>query len=137
MGMLLEVAFAGLCPWVFWAGVGLILLALALEEASWAALVLLYPWWRLRQGWRLRLFPDHLSLHPPLGFGRRIPWEGVREVEVAYWPAGPLARGRQALVLHLENGEGVPLPVPDPEALAARIKELLGGRTSGTGFRDG
>lgn len=137
MGMLLEVAFAGLSPWVFWAGVGLMVSGFVLEEASWLALVLLYPWWRLRQGWRLRLFPDYLSLHPPLGFSRRIPLEGVQEVEVAYWPAGPFSRGRRALVLHLENGEGVPLPVPDPEALAARIRELLKGRTSGSGFQGG
>jgi len=60
MGMLLEVAFAGLAPWVFWAGVGLIVLGVVLGETPWVALVLLYPWWRLRQGWRLRLFPDHL-----------------------------------------------------------------------------
>ncbi|WP_105316608.1 hypothetical protein [Thermus tenuipuniceus] len=135
--MLLEVVFAGLSPWVFWAGVGAMALGFTLGEASWMAWVLLYPWWRLRRGWRLRLFPDHLSLHPPLGLSRRIPLEGVREVGVVYWPAGPLARGRRALVLHLEDGEGIPLPVPDPEGLAARIRELLRGRTSGSGFRDG
>ncbi len=108
MGMLLEVGFAGLSPWVFWAGVGVMALGFALGEASWMAWVLLYPWWRLGQGWRLRLFPDHLSLHPPLGPGRRIPWEEVREVGVG----GPSPGEGGPWSSAWRTGRGYPFPCP-------------------------
>lgn len=129
--MILEVAYSALSLGAFVLGALLLLMGVVLVEVPAYTLALLYPWWRLRQGWRLRLFPDHISLHPPLGFGRRIFWERVRGVEVDYWPAGTLSRGRRALVL------GIPLPVPDPEALAARIRELLEGQTLDSGSRGG
>lgn len=134
---LAEVAFSRLSPLAFWAGVGVLLLALLLGEVPWAALLLLYPWWRLGRGFRLALFPQHLEVHPPLGFRRRIPLAQVREVEVAFWSAGPLARGRPALFLGLEGGERLPLPLPEPEAWRERIRALLAGQTSGSGSRDG
>ncbi|SDE58340.1 hypothetical protein SAMN04488243_10483 [Thermus arciformis] len=132
-----EVRFARLSPLAFWLGVGFLGVGLLAGELPWAALALLYPWWRLRQGFRLLLFPDHLRLHPPLGLGRRLLWEEVKEVEVAFWSAGPLSRGKPSLLLTLRHGERLPLAVPDPDGLAERVRALLAGRTSGSGSRGG
>jgi hypothetical protein len=133
--MLLEVVYARLSPLAFALGVGGFLLLVLLEGAPLWALLFLYPWWRLRRGWRLLLFPDYLRLLPPLGLGRRIGLEEVEDLERAYWPAGPLSRGREALVLVLKSGERLPLPLE--EALGERVRELLEGRTSGTGSPGG
>lgn len=134
---LLELTFSGLSPLAFWGGVAFLGLAFLLGEAPWWALLLLYPWWRLARGWRLRLFPDRLHLEPPLGFSRSIPLDQVEEVGEGFWPAGPLARGRRVLLLTLKGGEHLPLPLPDPRGMAVRLRELLAGRTSGSGSPGG
>jgi hypothetical protein len=135
--MLLEVAYARLSPLAFALGVGGLLLLVLFEGAPLWALLFLYPWWRLRRGWRLLLFPDHLRLLPPLGLGRRIALEEIGGLERAYWPAGPLSRGREALVLVLKSGERLSLALEAVEPVAARLKELLEGRTSGSGSPGG
>ncbi|WP_018110782.1 hypothetical protein [Thermus igniterrae] len=132
-----ELAFSGLSPLAFWGGVALLGLAFLLGEAPWQALFLLYPWWRLARGWRLRLFPDRLHLQPPLGLGRSISLDQVQAVEEGFWPAGPLARGRRVVLLTLKGGERLPLPLPDPQEATARLRELLAGQTSGSGSPDG
>ncbi|WP_448566529.1 hypothetical protein [Thermus sp.] len=132
---LLDIAYARLSTPVFALGVGGLAGALLLGEVPWWTGFFLYPWWRLWRGWRLLLFPNHLRLLPPLGLGRRIGLEEVEGLERAYWPAGPLSRGREALVLVLKGGERLPLPLE--EALGEQIRELLARRTSGSGFPGG
>ncbi|ETN89124.1 hypothetical protein TNMX_03170 [Thermus sp. NMX2.A1] len=114
--MLLEVAFAGLSPWVFWAGVGLMVSGFVLGGASWLALVLLYPWWRLRQGWRLRLFPGHLSLHPPWVSAAGFPWRGCGRWR---WPTGqqgpfPGEDGLWSSTWRTGREYPFPYPIPRP-----------------------
>ncbi|APD08536.1 MULTISPECIES: hypothetical protein [Thermus] len=132
-----EASFAELSPLAFYGGVGLLAGAFALGEAPAWLWVLLYPWWRLRLGWRVSLYPGRLVLRPPLGPARTVPWARVVGVEVGLWPGGPLARARRALFLLLEDGENLPLPLPEPEAWGERFRELLKGRTSGSGSPDG
>ncbi|GLV46866.1 hypothetical protein TJA_00430 [Thermus sp. LT1-2-5] len=132
-----EAAFAGLSPLAFYGGVGLLLGAWAFGEAPGWVWLFLYPWWRLRQGWRASLYPERLVLKPPLGLARAVPLERVEGVEVGFWPAGPLARGRRALFLLLADGERLPLPLPEPEPLAEYLRVLLKERTSGNGSPGG
>jgi hypothetical protein len=134
---LLEVPYSRLSPLAFALGVGGLALAWLLGEVPWWAALFLYPWWRLFRGWRLLLFPDHLRLLPPLGLGRRIGLEEIGGLETVYWPAGPLSRGRWALVLLLKSGERLPLALEEVEPVAERLRELLAGRTSGSGSPDG
>ncbi|GAA6730335.1 MULTISPECIES: hypothetical protein [Thermus] len=132
-----EAAFAELSPLAFYGGVGLLAGLWALGEAPGWVWLCLYPWWRLRLGWRAYLYPGRLILKPPLGLARAVPLAQVEGVEVGFWPAGPLARGRRALFLLLANGERLPLPLSEPEALAERLRALLEGRTSGSGSPGG
>ena len=113
-------AYARLSPLAFALGVGGLLLLVLLEGAPLWALLIPLPLVAASAGVAPPPLPDHLRLLPPLGLGRRIALEEIGGLERAYWPAGPLSRGREALVLVLKGGERLPLALEAVEPVAAR-----------------